>query len=271
MAGTVAVVTGIASPIGQAVARRLAGECHRLVFSDPDRKAARPVLDEVERIRQLHGFEIEPVFVEADAATDEGANNTFRAAIEAFGRVDSVIINGEVTVRNGDGDGALSISLDAFVPAVRTGSSALQRQSEGSIVLTALMAGAWPGDLGAAARETAVSSFSAFVHAAASTFHGRGIALNGVALEDPERADRTLDITAPFSAAAVKGDRQRRSHQLYDAGYAARFLASSEARGLTGQVFVLSGSGPIAAPPYAVSAEAAAYSELFQRIEPLRD
>jgi hypothetical protein len=210
------------------------------------------------------------VFVEADAAVDEDAHAIFHAAIDAFGRVDSVIINGGVTVRNGDGDGALSISLDTFVPAVRAGSAALQRQSDGHIVLTALMGGAWPGDLGAAARETAVSSFSAFVHAAASALHGQGVAVNGVMLEDPERADRTLDIAAPFTAAAVKGDRQRRSHQLYDAGYATRFLASSEARGLTGQVFVLSGSGPIAAPPYAVSAEAASYSELFQHIEPLR-
>lgn len=270
MAGTVAVVTGIASPIGQAVARRLAGECRRLVFSDPDRKAAHTVLAEVERIRTLHGFEIEPVFVEADAATDEGAHAVFRAAIDTFGQIDAAVINGEITVRNSDGDGALAISLDAFVPAVRASGAALRLQSEGSVVLTALMGGAWPGALGGAAREAAVSSLSAFVHAAASALHGRGLTLNGVALEDPERDDATLDIAAPFSAAAVKGDRQRRSHQLYDAGYAARFLASSEARGLTGQVFVLSGSGPIAAPPYAVSAEAAAYSELFQHIEPLR-
>lgn len=267
MAGTVAVVTGIASPIGQAVARRLAGECHRLVFSDPDPKAARPVLAEVERIRQLHGFEIDPVFVEADAATDEGAQTIFRTAIDTFGQVDSVVVNGEITVRNSDGDGALSISLDAFVPAVRVGGGALN--CKGSIVLTALMGGAWPGNLGATAREMAVSSLSAFVYAAASALHGRGLALNALALEDPEQADHSLDIAAPFSAATVKGDRQRRSHQLYDAGYAARFLASSEARGLTGQVFVLSGSGPIAAPPYAASA-ASAYAELFQRIEPLR-
>jgi len=270
MAGTVAVVTGIASPIGQAVARRLAGECCRLVLSDPDPKAARPVLAEVERIRQLHGLEIEPVFVEADAATDEGVRAIFHTAIDIFGRVDSVVVNGEITVRNGDGDGALSISLDAFVPAIRMGGATVKRKGEGSIVLTALMGGAWPGNLGEAARETAVSSLSAFVYAAASALHGRGLALNALALEDPQQADHSLDIAAPFSAATVKGDRQRRSHQLYDAGYAARFLASSEARGLTGQVFVLSGNGPVAAPPYAASA-ASAYAELFQRIEPLRD
>jgi NAD(P)-dependent dehydrogenase (short-subunit alcohol dehydrogenase family) len=270
MAGTVAVVTGIASPIGQAVARRLAGECRRLVFSDPDRKGARPVLAEVERIRQLHGFDVEPVFVEADAATDEGAHAIYHTALDAFGRVDSVVINGEITVRNGDGDGALSISLDAFVPAVRVGGAALKREGEGSIVLTALMGGAWPGNLGAAAREVAVSSLSAFVYAAASALHGCGLALNALALEDPEQADHSLDVAAPFSAATVREDRQRRSHQLYDAGYAARFLASSEARGLTGQVFVLSSSGPVAAPPYAAST-ASAYAELFQHIEPLRD
>ncbi len=270
MAGTVAVVTGMASPIGQAVARRLAGECRCLVLSDPDPRAARPVLDEVERIRTLHGFDTDPVFVEADAATDEGARAAVCAAVQTFGQVDSVIVNGALTVRNGDGDGALAISLDAFVPAVRMGGSALKRKGEGNLVLTALMGGAWPGDLGAAARETAVSSFTAFVHAAARALHGRGITLNGVALEDPASADRTLDIAAPFSSATVRGDRQRRSHQLHDAGYATRFLASNEARGLNGQVFVLSGNGPVAAPPYAAPAEADAYTELFRHIEPLR-
>jgi NAD(P)-dependent dehydrogenase (short-subunit alcohol dehydrogenase family) len=270
MAGTVAVVTGIAGPIGQAVARRLASECQRLVFSDPDPRAARSVLAEVERIRTLHGFDTEPVFVAADAATDEGARVIVCTALNTFGRVDSVIINGALTVSNGDGDGALSISLDAFVPAVRMGGSALKRQGEGSIVLTALMGGTWPGELGAAARETAVSSFTAFVHAAARALHEGSLSLNGVALEDPASADRTLDIAAPFSSATVRGDRQRRSHQLHDAGYATRFLASSEARGLNGQVFVLSGNGPVGAPPYAAPAEAAAYTELFQHIEPLR-
>lgn len=269
MAGTVAVVTGIASPIGQAVARRLASECQRLVFSDPDPRAARPVLAEVERIRTLHGFDTSPVFVEADAASTEGAHAAVCTALNTFGQVDSVIVNGALTVSNG-GDGALALSLDAFVPAVRMAGSALKRRGVGNVVLTALMGGAWPGKLGADALETAVSSFTAFVHAAARALHGGGLSLNGVALEDPASADRTLDIAAPFSSATVRGDRQRRSHQLHDAGYATRFLASNEARGLNGQVFVLSGDGPVGAPPYAAPDEAAAYTELFQHIEPLR-
>jgi 3-oxoacyl-[acyl-carrier protein] reductase len=268
MVGTVTVVTGIAGPVGQAVARRIASESHCIVLSDPDADAARSVLAEVERIRALQGLEDEPVFVEADTATEEGARAVIAAALAAFERVDAVIINGEVTVRNGSGDGALSVSLDAFVPAVRMAGAAMERQSEGSIVLTALLGGAWPGMLGEAARKTAITSFGAFVHAAAGALRGRGVVLNGVALEDPSRADSTLDMAAPFSGTVVRVDRQRRSHQFYDAAYTARFLASSEARSITGQVFFLSGAaGSMVDPPYAQFDESAAFSGLFQHIE----
>lgn len=268
LVGTVAVVTGIAGPIGQAVARRLAGECQCILFSDADAQAAQPVLAEVERIRTLHGLDTEPIFVEADAATDAGARLVIRTALNTFGRVDAVVVNGEITVRNGEGDGALSVGLDAFVPAVRMAGAAMERQPEGNVVLTALLRGAWPGKLGEAARRVAVSSFGAFVHAAASALHDRGVTLNGVAMEDPTRADHTLDMAAMRSAAAVRVDRQRRSHQLYDAAYTTRFLASSEARGVTGQVLLLSG-GEAATPPYARPAESAAYSGLFRHIERL--
>lgn len=268
LVGTMAVVTGIAGPIGQAVARRLAGECQHILFSDPDAQGARRVLAEVERIRALHGLDTEPIFVQADAATDAGARLVIRTALTTFGRVDAVVVNGEVTVRNGEGDGALSVSLDSFVPAVRMAGAAMERQPEGNVVLTALVRGAWPGRLGEAARTVALSSFGAFVHAAATALHDRGVTLNGVAMEDPARADHTLDMAALGSAAAVRVDRQRRSHQLYDAAYTTRFLASSEARGVTGQVLLLSG-GDTVAPPYTRPAESAAYADLFRHIERL--
>lgn len=268
MVGTVAVVTGITGPVGQAVARRLAGECRCLVLSDPDARAARPVLAEVDRIRALHGLDADPVFVEANAATEEGARAVFSTALSTFGRVDVVVINGEVTVRSGSGDGALSASFDAFVPSVRMAGAALGGPAQGNVVLTAVLGGAWPGMLGDAARHTAVTSFRAFVHAAASALADRSATLNGVALEDPSRADHTLDLAAPFSASAVRADRQRRSHQFYDAAYTARFLASGEARGVTGQVFLLNGGEPEAGPPS--PSESAAFADLFQHIERLK-
>jgi 3-oxoacyl-[acyl-carrier protein] reductase len=271
MVGTATVVTDVAGPVGQAVARRLASECRCLVLSDPDARAAEGVRAEVERIRALQGFDDEPVFVEADTATEEGARAVFGAALAAFDRVDAVVINGKATVRNGGerGDGALSVSLDAFVPAIRMAGAAMERQSEGSIVLTALLGGAWPGMLGEAACETAVASFGAFVHAAAGALHERGVMLNGVALEDPSRADSILDMAAPFSGAAVRVDRQRRSHQFYDAAYTARFLASGEARSLTGQVLFVCAGGPAKAP-YVRAEESAAFSGLFQHIDRIR-
>ena len=268
MVGTVAVVTGIASPVGQAVARRFAGECRCLLLSDPDAAASRPVLDEVERIRALHGLETKLPFVDADAGTESGARLVMRTAHTAFGRVDAVVINDEATVQYGGGDGGLSVSLDRFVPAIRMAGAAMERQPEGNVVLTALMRGAWPGRLGEAARKVAVSSFGAFVHAAATALHDRGVTLNGVAIEDPACADATLDMAESLSAAAVRVDRQRRSHQLYDAAYTARFLASSQARGVTGQMLLL-GGGSTPTPPYTRPAESAAYSSLFQHIERL--
>ena len=65
-------------------------------------------------------------------------------------------------------------------------------------------------------------------------------------------------------------DRQRRSHQLYDAAYAARFLASTEARGVTGQTLLVTGGRTPAVPPYGRAHDPQEYAHYFAGLAQLR-
>ena len=276
MAGTVALVTDVSGPVGQAVARRLASECTRLVLASPDAASARSTLDEVARIRALHRLAPEPVFVEADARTPGGAHDACAAALDAFGRLDAVVHTGALEVGGGDGvtplttGGAMAPDVAAFVPGIRAAAGAMGR-SEGNVVLAALLDGAWPGPLDGPAKTAAIASFRGFVHAAARALYEVGLTLNGLVVEDPEEA---LGFAEAFGLGEARpmeawhADRQRRSHQLYDAAHAARFLASNESRGIAGQTLLVSGGRPPF--PCLPAADPASFAHHFRALDLVR-
>jgi NAD(P)-dependent dehydrogenase (short-subunit alcohol dehydrogenase family) len=84
------VVTGAASGIGAALARRLAAGGARVVVNDLDAAGAQWIADEVGGVA-----------APGDAATDEGAAALVRAAREAFGGVDLFCANAGVGAAGG--------------------------------------------------------------------------------------------------------------------------------------------------------------------------
>jgi NAD(P)-dependent dehydrogenase (short-subunit alcohol dehydrogenase family) len=88
--GLRAVVTGAASGIGAALARRLAAAGARVIVNDLDAEGSAQVAREVGGVDAA-----------GDAATDEGAAALVRAAREAFGGVDLFCANAGVAVGGG--------------------------------------------------------------------------------------------------------------------------------------------------------------------------
>lgn len=86
LAGRVAVVTGGASGIGLASARRLRAEGATVVIGDIDPTAGRKVADEVEGL-----------FVEVDVADEDAVNNLFDTAAQEFGSVDIAFNNAGIS------------------------------------------------------------------------------------------------------------------------------------------------------------------------------
>ena len=262
MAGTVAVITEGAGPLGQAVARRLGAACTHVLLADASATAARPVLDELARTRQLHGLDEEPAFVRADATSEDGARTVVHAALDRFGRVDVVVHVATLELQGAD---APALDVAPLAPMTRWAAAALSLQAEGNLVLGALVRDRWPGPLTAAAREAASAAFGGFVHAAAQRLYDLGLCVNGLQVEDGAgAAERTLEL------AGVRA--QQPSPALYDAAQAARFLASPEARGVSGQVLYLSGDRPMEGAPYLrppASAQAGGYGTLLGSIHRL--
>jgi NAD(P)-dependent dehydrogenase (short-subunit alcohol dehydrogenase family) len=87
LAGQVAVVTGAGQGIGAAVARRLAGAGSKVVVAELDPSAGRRT---VEQITNAGG---EAILVATDVGIEEQARNSVEAAVEQWGRIDTLVNN----------------------------------------------------------------------------------------------------------------------------------------------------------------------------------
>ena len=84
--GQVVLVTGASGGLGSAIARKLASEGARLVLQY---RHGRSRINELNK--ELRAAD--PLIVRADLASQKEAKRLFRAAIERFGRVDTLIAN----------------------------------------------------------------------------------------------------------------------------------------------------------------------------------
>lgn len=266
MAGTVAVVTGVSNPLGRAIARRLAAECRRLAVAD---SAVDPAfLADLGRIRALNRLGEAPLHIEADATTDAGARAVVRAARDAFGHVDT-FVHAAALPWTGAGD-RLAVDLAPFGPMTRRAAALLRAQGEGHLVLAALARSAWRGPLGEAAHAAVEAAFGGFVRVAARQLCVGTIGVVGLVVEDAaERAERALEL----AVGAGQVGQRRQAQLLSDAAATVRFLASSEARGLCGQVLYLGGGRPAEELPAPAAASEghsdAPFRALLTPLEPL--
>lgn len=194
--GQVALVTGGASGIGAATARRLAAAGARVVLADLDGSAAEAVAAEIGG-RAIAGDVSDPAFLPSAVAATE----------EEFGRLDIVFLNAGVTAgQSGVADLDLAayrrivgVNLDHVVFGTAATVPALRRAGGGRIVATASLAGltALPGDALYTATKHAVVGY---VRSAAPVLAADGIVVNAVC---PGFADTPLiaGVVAEFTGA----------------------------------------------------------------------
>lgn len=138
--GKVALVTGAASGIGRATARRLAGEGARICCVDID-IAGMAVADEVGGI-----------FVRADAGDSTEVDNAFAACQLELGRMDIAYLNAGIAIGVADltdltdevYQRIMRINVDGVVYGTRAAIRAMERTGGGAIVATSSLAGLIP-------------------------------------------------------------------------------------------------------------------------------
>lgn len=94
MTGRVIIITGAASSIGSACARRFAAAGEKIVLADGDEAALRDLAEEI-------GKNGEAVFVAIKSASRLDVHNVFAEALETWGRVDA-LVNASIVVDSGD-------------------------------------------------------------------------------------------------------------------------------------------------------------------------
>ncbi len=168
---TITLITGGASGIGAAVARRLRGH---VVIADRDVTAGEAVAAEV------GGH-----FVAVDVGEPDDNIRAVNTAVDAFGRLDNVVLNAGVAGRCGLHDftveryrDTLRTNLDGVVYGLHACLPPLRRQGHGSVVIMASIAGLTgsPDVFYAAAKHALIG----LTRSAAPTLAADGIRINAL-------------------------------------------------------------------------------------------
>jgi NAD(P)-dependent dehydrogenase (short-subunit alcohol dehydrogenase family) len=237
----VAVITGAASGIGLAAARRLAAEGARVVVADIDEQAGKEAADAVNGM-----------FVRTDVTSDGDVRHLYETAHDRYGRVDIAFNNAGISPP--DDDSILSTGLDAWrrVQEVNLTSVYLcckhvipymQRQGKGSVINTAsfvAMMGAATSQISYTASKGGVLAMSRELGV---QFAREGIRVNALCpgpvntpllrelfAKDPERAARRL-VHVPMGRFA----------EADEIAAAVAFLASDDASFITASTFLVDG------------------------------
>ena len=239
--GRVAVITGGGSGIGLASARRLASEGARIVVADLDPGTGKDAAAEVDGL-----------FVQTDVSLAEDVERLFRAADDAYGRIDIAFNNAGISPP--EDDSILTTEIEAWrrVQEVNLTSVYLccqkvipymQRQGKGSIINTA----SFVAVLGSATSQISYTASKGGVLALSRElgvqFAREGIRVNALCpgpvntpllrelfATDPERAARRL-VHVPLG----------RFGEPEEMAAAVAFLASDDSSFMTASSFLVDG------------------------------
>jgi 2-hydroxycyclohexanecarboxyl-CoA dehydrogenase len=236
--GRIALVTGGASGIGAATARRLAAEGARVVVADIDLDGARSVAGEID------GSAVQMDVSDASSVS---------AAVSEIGEVD-VLVNNAGTDRfaffvNTDEalwDFVLGVNLRGTIAVTHAVLDSMQKRGSGAIVNVASEAGR-VGSQGSVVYSAAKAGVIGFTRAVARESSRFGVRVNAVA---PGPIDTPLLNAAPaelgeigerLKAGMIAATSMRRIGQPEEVAAAIAFLASDDASFVTGQTINVSG------------------------------
>jgi 3-oxoacyl-[acyl-carrier protein] reductase len=238
----VAIVTGSARGIGREIALKLAEVGANVAVNDI--LSASEALEGV--VKEIESLGRQSIAITADVSSSEDVARMVEAVVTKFSRVDILINNAGVT-RDGlvlrmsdeDWNTVLDIDLKSIFLCTRAVLRPMLKQRWGRIVSIASIVGIH-GNAGQANYAAAKAGVIAFTKSVAKEVASRSITVNAIA---PGYIDTkmTRNLDEKQSAELMKRIPMGRVGTPRDVAEAVAFLASEEARYITGQVLGVDG------------------------------
>ena len=239
--GQVAIVTGAAKGIGAGIASVLRQEGAQVVLADIDLDGARTAAAAIDPSGE------HVLAVGTDITVDGDLRALAAVAIERFGQIDVLAANAGIyphiplaELRPDTFDTLMAINVRGAVFAVQACLPAMRDRGYGRIVLTSSITGSLVGQPGYAHYGASKAAMLGFMRSAALEVADAGITINAV-LPGNIRTPGFGDLGPEHEAAMLAAIPLGFFGEAEDVGWAVRYLASPEARYITGQTLVIDG------------------------------